>query len=161
MSGTWLPPEEYIATLPKATVYACFYVTDLDDRPLQLRATRDPSLWQWPGGNMDPGETPWQCAVSECVEETGLRLGDRPRLLAMHFMPPTGTWTTNKVGFVFDGGRLAQDQIDAIVLDPDEHTELSVRSLEEWQKDLSAAAFHRLAAVAQARSASTVCYLEH
>jgi hypothetical protein len=25
----WLPPEQYIATLPKATVYGCFFVTDL------------------------------------------------------------------------------------------------------------------------------------
>lgn len=92
MSGTWLPPKQYIATLPKATVYGCFYVTDEADQPIQLRAARDPHVWQWPGGNMDPGETPWQCAVRKCLEETGLSIADEPRLLAMHFLPPLGDW---------------------------------------------------------------------
>lgn len=161
MTGTWLPPEQYLATLPKATIYACLYVTDEADRPLQLRSVHNPKLWQWPGGNMDPGETPWQCALRECLEATGLRITDTPELLAVHFLPPLGAWTANKVGFIFDGGRLTAEQIADIVLDPDEHTEVSVRSLQEWQQEMSATAFHRLAAVAQARRTRTACYLEH
>ncbi|MER5183836.1 NUDIX hydrolase [Streptomyces sp. NPDC002896] len=161
MSGTWIPPEQYIATLPKATIYGCFYVTDEADRPIQLRAARNPALWQWPGGNMDPGETPWECAVRECLEETGLRIADEPKLLAMHFLPPLGDWNTHKVGFVFDGGRLTQAQIDSIVLDPDEHCEVAVRSLQGWQEEMSAFSFGRLAAVAQARRTGSVCYREH
>ncbi|GAA2591902.1 NUDIX hydrolase [Streptomyces axinellae] len=161
MSGTWLPPEQYIATLPKATIYGCFFVTDQADRPIQLRAVRNPAVWQWPGGNLDdPGETPWGCAVRECMEETGLHIADVPRLPAVHFLPPLGDWTTHKVGFVFDGGRLDQDQIDRIVLDPDEHTEVAIRPLEDWRTRMSGFAFRRLAAVAEARRSGSVCYLE-
>ncbi|WP_063802398.1 bifunctional class I SAM-dependent methyltransferase/NUDIX hydrolase [Streptomyces albus] len=159
-SGIWLPPEQYVATLPKATVYACFFVTDRDDRPIQLRSVRNPALWQWPGGNLDdPGETPWDCALRECMEETGLRIADEPRLLAVHFLPPTGGWTTHKVGFVFDGGQLDQDRIDRIVLDPDEHTEVAVRPLEEWRTRMSPFSFRLLAAVAEARRTGSACYL--
>ncbi|WP_329142477.1 NUDIX hydrolase [Streptomyces sp. NBC_01456] len=160
MTGTWLPPEQYIATLPKATVYGCLFVTDEAYHPLQLRAARNPDLWQWPGGNMDPGETPWQCALRECLEETGLSLAVEPRLLAVHFLPPLGDWTTHKLGFVFDGGRLTRRQIDSIVLDPDEHTEVAVKSLDVWKQEMSAHSFARLQAVARARHTRSVCYLE-
>jgi protein-L-isoaspartate(D-aspartate) O-methyltransferase len=110
----WLPPDKYIATLPKATVYGTFFVTDENDHPLQLRSARNPDLWQWPGGNMDADESPWECALREGLEETGLRLGTEPRLLAVHFLPPMGSWTTtHKIGFVFDGGRLSSAVFDA------------------------------------------------
>ncbi|MEU5834936.1 NUDIX hydrolase, partial [Streptomyces diacarni] len=105
-------------------------------------------------------ETPWGCAVRECLEETGLRVAETPRLLAVHFLPPLGGWTTHKVGFVFDGGQLDHEQIDRIVLDPGEHTEVAIRSLEEWRTQMSTFAFRRLAAVAEARRSGSVCYLE-
>lgn len=161
MSGVWLPPEEYIATLPKATAYACFFVTDERDRPIQLRAARNPEVWQWPGGNQDEGETPWQCAQREALEETGLAFGGDPKLLAVHFLPPLGDWTVNKIGFVFDGGRLTDEQIGSIVLDPDEHSELKVLPLSGWGRAMGSAGYRRLCAVAYARRTGTACYLEH
>ncbi|MDJ0383149.1 NUDIX hydrolase [Streptomyces sp. G-G2] len=161
MSGPWLPPAQYIATLPKATTYVCFFVTDEEDRPMQLRAARSPEVWQWPGGNVDAGETPWQCARREALEETGLTIGGEPKLLAMHFLPPLGTWTLNKIGFVFDGGQLTDEQIGSIRLDPWEHSELKVLSLTEWEPVMSAVSYRRLSAAANARRTGTACYLEH
>nr|WP_180218780.1 NUDIX hydrolase [Streptomyces albus] len=155
-----MPPAQYLATLPKATVYGCLYVTDEADRPLQLRSVRNPAVWQWPGGNMDPGETPWECAVRECEEETGLHVAGEPRLLAVHFLPPLGNWSTHKVGFVFDGGRLSRELIDSIVLDPEEHTEVAVRSVEEWRTVMPAFSFRLLAVTAQARRTGVAAYLE-
>ncbi|MFZ3493111.1 NUDIX domain-containing protein [Streptomyces sp. 5.8] len=161
MSGVWLPPEEYIATLPKATAYACFFVTDEQDRPVQLRAARNPEVWQWPGGNIDAGESPWLCARREALEEAGLTIGGVPKLLAVHFLPPLGDWTVHKIGFVFDGGRLTDEQISSVVLDPDEHSELKVLALSDWERAMGSAGYRRLCAVADARRTGSACYLEH
>ncbi|MFF3277268.1 NUDIX domain-containing protein [Streptomyces chrestomyceticus] len=161
MTGTWLPLEQYIATLPKATVYACLYVTDEAGRPLQLRSALNPDTWQWPGGNMDAGEDPWECAVRECREETGLHIADKPHLMAAHFLPPLGNWTTHKIGFIFDGGHLSQAQIDSIVLDPTEHSDFSVRSVRDWKNVMDPASFQRLTAVAEARRTGTARYVKH
>ncbi|MEU7159202.1 NUDIX hydrolase [Streptomyces chrestomyceticus] len=56
------------------------------------------------GGNMDAGEDPWECAVRECREETGLHIADQPRRMTTHFLPPLDNWTTHKIGFISDGG---------------------------------------------------------
>ncbi|MEU3778703.1 hypothetical protein AB0F11_36975 [Streptomyces sp. NPDC032472] len=53
---TWIPPEEYVKTIANATGYAGLYFTDTAGRPVQLRAVRPEDTWQWPGGNMDPGD---------------------------------------------------------------------------------------------------------
>ncbi len=35
-------------------------------------------IWLQPGGHLDPGEAPWEAAVREGTEETGLRLSHPP-----------------------------------------------------------------------------------
>ena len=39
---------------------------------LLVRAKRDPSLWIFPKGHIEPGETPRACAVRETREEAGV-----------------------------------------------------------------------------------------
>ena len=46
-------------------------VNDLGQILLQRR--RDTGQWALPGGKQDFGETPSQCAIRECEEETGVR----------------------------------------------------------------------------------------
>jgi 8-oxo-dGTP pyrophosphatase MutT (NUDIX family) len=46
--------------------------------------------WMQPGGHVDPGETPWQAALRETTEETGLPVrhpGDGPQLLHLDVHP--------------------------------------------------------------------------
>ncbi|MEW2371867.1 NUDIX domain-containing protein [Streptomyces sp. NPDC048387] len=161
MTNTWLPPEQYMETIARATSYACLYFTDTRGRPVQLKAAYHTETWQWPGGNMEAGETPWECAVRECLEETGLRFEGEKKLLAVQFISRHGhDWPANHVGFIFDGGTLTDEEIAGIALDPEEHTELRVRTVEEWRQIMTPANFARLAAVDEARRTGSVAYLE-
>ncbi|MFI9237077.1 NUDIX domain-containing protein [Streptomyces sp. NPDC053079] len=158
MPKPWLPPYEYVASLPKAAVYGCLYFTDIAGRPLQLRSAIHGG-WQWPGGDMDPGETPWETAVRECREETGIVFTGSPRLLATVFMP-VGQWPVPKVGFVFDGGELTDEDIARITLDPDEHSTFEVRTMDDWAMALDKPTWQRLVSVHQARAIGQSLYLE-
>ena len=50
-------------------IYAC-----RDDEVLMLHRRKEPNLGLWiaPGGKLEPGESPRQCARRELLEETGL-----------------------------------------------------------------------------------------
>jgi 8-oxo-dGTP pyrophosphatase MutT (NUDIX family)/GNAT superfamily N-acetyltransferase len=158
--AAWLPPEEYAATVPKCTAFACVYFTDQDDRPLQLRSVYSPSHpWQLVGGVMDPGERPWETAVRECREETGLVLTIPPKLLAtVHGLPGSG-WPYSTIGLIFDGGRLTADQIHSITLAPREHDEARVLPMDEWKALMPPRDFRRLTAMTQARRTGEAAYV--
>lgn len=160
MTGTWLPLDQYLRTLPKSTAYACLYLTDEEGRPLQLKSALYEGVWQIPGGNVESGETPWQAAVREAREETGITVTRPGRLLLAHFLLPDGTWPLSRFGLVFDGGTLTAAELDAITLDAHEHRAWDVRTLEEWEKELRPEAFACLAAVDRARRTGTAGYLD-
>lgn len=112
MGPAWLPPEQYAETVLKATAFACLFFTDEHDNPLQLRAVYSQTHpWQFVGGTMDPGERPWETAVRECQEETGIAFRGQARLLASIFGQPGAEWPYATIGFVFEGGRLTGDEI--------------------------------------------------
>ncbi|MFF7733495.1 NUDIX domain-containing protein [Streptomyces sp. NPDC007984] len=153
--------EEYAQTVPHHTVYGCLYIRDEHDRPVQLRSVYGSRLWQFPGGNLDaPGEDPLQTALREAVEETGLELAlTTPPLLLTHFLHAGPRQPLNKVGLIFDGGRLTADQLDRIRLDPAEHDMWAVHDLSAWRKLMAPGAFARLNAVEQARRGEGPAYL--
>lgn len=64
-----------MATSFNWSVSAAVAVFDGDDRVL-LQQRRDNDAWELPGGCVEIGETPWQAARRECVEETGIRPRD-------------------------------------------------------------------------------------
>lgn len=158
-SPTWLPPEQYAETVLKATAFACLYFTDEDDRPLQLHSVYSPAHpWQLVGGTMDKGERPWETAVREGREETGLTVPGPPRLLATVYGLPGAEWPYSTIGMVFDGGRLTAAQIRGITLDPQEHDEVRVLPLAGWKALMPRRDFARLSAVEEARRTGEAAY---
>ncbi|AJE81563.1 hypothetical protein SLNWT_1187 [Streptomyces albus] len=153
--------EAYAQTVPHHTVYGCLYIRDEADRPVQLRSVYGSRLWQFPGGNLDtPGEDPLQTARREAVEETCLELGlGTPKLLLTHFLHAGPSLPLNKVGLIFDGGRLTADQLDRIRLDPAEHDMWAVHDLATWQDLMAPRAFARLDAIERARLGEGPAYL--
>ncbi|MTE19582.1 NUDIX domain-containing protein [Streptomyces sp. TRM43335] len=143
---------DYLATLPKATVYACLYFTDVRGRPLQMRSIFNNRPWQIPGGNLDEGEDPYQTAVRETYEETGLRVTEPGPLLLVHYIRGEPTEAPlAKIGFCFDGGVLDDEQLASVRLDPDEHDRWAVEDLATWERLMSPEGHRRLAALDEAR----------
>ncbi|MFY4722897.1 GNAT family N-acetyltransferase [Streptomyces sp. LaBMicrA B280] len=135
--------------------------TDKDDRPLQLHSVYSPAHpWQLVGGTMDAGERPWETAVRECLEETGLTVSGPPRLLATVHGLPGAEWPYSTVGTVFDGGRLSPAQISSVALDPYEHDELRVLPLPRWRALMPPRDFACLSAVAEARRTGRAAYFD-
>lgn len=64
----WNNPD---APAPNSLVPASNLLVVDGDRVL-LQRRRDTDQWALPGGKQDLGETPSQCAVRECQEETGV-----------------------------------------------------------------------------------------
>ncbi|MFJ9432538.1 NUDIX domain-containing protein [Streptomyces sp. NPDC101490] len=150
-----LPPAEFAATLPQLTAYGCYFIRDHQGWPIQLHSVFTGTGWQWPGGNMDPGEDPLQTARREAREELGFDLPASPRLLAVFYSHPRGGWPTPKVGFCFDGGLLTPAQQDAIRLDPEEHSHWEAHPMNEWKNRVSPFVYARLAATEEAARTGT------
>ncbi|MFF3914384.1 methyltransferase [Streptomyces sp. NPDC001852] len=155
-----MAPAEYVQTVPHHTVYACLYLRDEHDRPVQLRSVYGNRPWQFPGGNADAAEDPLQTARREAREETGLELGrGEPRLLLTHYLCPGPGRPLGKVGFVFDGGRLGSEQLRRIRLDPAEHDLWAVHDLTDWHRLMGEVLFARLDAIERARRGEGPNYL--
>ncbi|MER5945629.1 NUDIX hydrolase [Streptomyces sp. NPDC001904] len=115
---TTLDYATYIAGLPRVLAGAAVLFRDSEERILLVEPNyRDG--WALPGGTVesDTGESPRQGARRETLEEIGLDVAPG-RLLAVDWVPGTGR--PPLVAYLYDGGVLAAEQIEAIRLQEEE-----------------------------------------
>ncbi|MEV7465426.1 NUDIX hydrolase [Streptomyces kronopolitis] len=141
---------------PASVVWGAVAFTDNTGRTLMLRDTSVHRRWLLPGGVADEGETPWDAAVRETFEETGIRLTGTPRLLAVDTLLPVGT-RVPMVGFMFDGGI-----IDAAAIRlSSEHDEVLFAEPNEWPDTVPPEQLDRLASLDHARQHGSPLYLHN
>ncbi len=80
----WIPSRPRLVIAHPALKLATLVYALRDEQVLLLRRTTEPNrgLWVAPGGKLEHGESPAECAVREMREETGLVI-DRPVLRAV------------------------------------------------------------------------------
>ena len=107
--------------LPGIPVSAGALIFDRAGRLLILKPTYK-SGWTIPGGIMEAdGESPWEACQREVREETGLEVS-RGRLAAMDFRRPRPE-RPGGIRFLFDCGRLSDEALAGVKLQPEEISE--------------------------------------
>ncbi|TWE21796.1 8-oxo-dGTP pyrophosphatase MutT (NUDIX family) [Kitasatospora atroaurantiaca] len=158
----WLPPEQFVPTLPHGIAYAAFVFRDSDDRVLALHSAYDRATLNLPGGLLDPDEDLLGCARRETIEELGFLPASvdqhTPQLLVLSFTAPQPPWPW-KVGAFFDGGILTDQEISGITLDPAEHTAFAFKSVKEWAAIADERRAQVLHAATSARRTGRTAYL--
>ncbi|WP_433323508.1 NUDIX domain-containing protein [Spirillospora sp. CA-294931] len=101
----FLQPSEWYASLHTVYISAGMVLTDDRDRVLLVKPNYRPG-WSLPGGILDAGESPHECAAREVAEEVGLAVEPGP-LLVLDWTPPGGDRPRPIMTFVFDGGQVA------------------------------------------------------
>jgi ADP-ribose pyrophosphatase YjhB (NUDIX family) len=140
---------------PRMAAGALFF--DAADRILMVEPTYK-DYWDISGGYVETGESPLHAAIREVREELGITppIG---RLLAVDWAPNEAEG--DKVLYLFDGGRLSQDHLAQITLQPDELKGFSFLPPEQVAERTIPRLARRILAATEARNQTAPVYLEH
>jgi 8-oxo-dGTP pyrophosphatase MutT (NUDIX family) len=142
-----MPYDEYAASLNRKRTSAGVLFHTEDARVLLVETTYK-QHWDIPGGTVDDEETPWSTAIREVREETGI-IRPLGRLLVIDHVPTDGVMPEGLM-FVFDGGTVTDSEIDSIASTDPEIRTVSLRSLAEARRYVSAALHSRITAATDA-----------
>ncbi|MFD5426190.1 NUDIX domain-containing protein [Streptomyces sp. NPDC127084] len=140
------------------TVAAGVLLFDSDDRVLLVDPTYKPA-WEFPGGVVEPGESPARAGVREVAEEIGIHLDTMPRLLVVDWEQPRPPGYGG-MRMLFDGGRLDAGAAAGIRLPGDELRAWRFVSEEEASSLLPPHRYERLRWALRARERGEVIALE-
>ena len=114
--------------------------------------------WDIPGGYVEPGESPLQACIREVREELGISppIG---RLLVVDWAPSEEDG--DKILFVFDGGRLDDDAVGKITLDPTELGAYGYHGLDDLAVMMIDRLVRRITSSVRAGLDGLTRYLEH
>lgn len=115
------------------------------------------AMWEIPGGRIERGETPRAACERGLRESFGIDVTPG-RLLVVDWAPHV---REERLRFVFDGGTLTDEQLDAIELVPDELTSWAFLAADELFVMLEPRLVRRVTAALVARSGATTTYLEN
>ncbi|MFC8285088.1 MULTISPECIES: NUDIX domain-containing protein [Streptomyces] len=116
-------PAQHAASRHAVWLGSAAIITDQIGRVLLVHPTyRQDDMWLLPGGVVEAGEHPHVTCQREITEELGLADLPLARVLAVHSLSPhhpdvqTSTPIPGEIRYVFDGGTLTPDQVEAIRL---------------------------------------------
>jgi 8-oxo-dGTP pyrophosphatase MutT (NUDIX family) len=148
----YLQAGEIIPAIPASAGALIF---DRKGRLLILKPTYKAG-WTIPGGVMEAdGETPWEACRREVREECGLPVR-HGRLACVDFRRPRAG-RPGGMRFLFDCGRMDDDSLGAITIQPEEISEFAILRLPKALPLLSGPIRRRVKA---ACAAGTTIYLE-
>jgi 8-oxo-dGTP diphosphatase len=150
-------PGYFRASWPVA---AAAVILDEEDRVLLVQPSYYPGRWLMPGGGAELSDSPRRACERELSEELGIDV-TVGALLAVDWIPARSQGFAELI-YLFDGGRLTQQQIESIRIPERELTEHQFMTLADAAARLTPADGRRLmAACASARANRGPVYLEH
>lgn len=141
---------------PRMAAGALFF--DAAGRVLMVEPTYK-DYWEIPGGYVETGESPLHAAIREVQEELGITTPPIGRLLAVDWAPNEAEG--DKVLYLFDGGRLSQEDLAQITLQPDELKSFEFLSPEQITERTIPRLARRVLAATAARNEAAPVSLEH
>ncbi len=116
-------------------------------------------VWEIPGGVVEAMEPPRDACIREVKEEIGLQIEPRRLLSVDYNARPERNF--DMLRFIFFGGMLAKQQVDAIVLQAEELSEFGFFSIDDARALLSPALGHQLAEILDTLDENATVYTEH
>lgn len=145
------------AKQPRKRVSADVLIRDREGRILLVDPQYKPD-WDMPGGMAEANEPPHEAVRREMREELGLDV-HASDLLVVDWVSPHGPWD-DLLAFIFDGGKLADEQIATIKLSDGELSAFEFCTPEQAQERLRPYVWRRVAAALDALKTGHVQYLQ-